>query len=387
MTVWGLSIKYYFCIMSGIYIHIPFCKRKCIYCDFYSVAVSEEKLDAYLDALVKEYRVRKAELGGSAVRTLYIGGGTPSLVPAENLGGLLHGLCDVAELEEVTIEVNPDDVTPVYARALAEIGVNRVSMGVQSFDDGQLAMLNRRHSGAQAAEAVATLRQAGFSNISIDLIYGIPGQTLESWAQTVGKAVALDVPHISAYSLTYEEGTRLTRMRDAGKLQECSDEQTVAMFDLLGRVLTEAGYEQYEISNFAKPGMYSRHNSSYWNFTPYIGLGASAHSFDGRMRRYNPSDLRGYMAAVGERGYAYEEEQETADELYNEWVMTRLRTVWGLDLANLRSRFGNRRADYAEKVLARFVDSEDVAIENGVARLTHRGIMVSDMIFRDLFLV
>lgn len=373
--------------MSGIYIHIPFCKRKCIYCDFYSVAVSEEKLDAYLDALVKEYRVRKAELGGSAVRTLYIGGGTPSLVPAEKLGGLLHGLCDVAKLEEVTIEVNPDDVTPVYARALAEIGVNRVSMGVQSFDDGQLAMLNRRHSGAQAAEAVATLRQAGFSNISIDLIYGIPGQTLESWAQTVGKAVALDVPHISAYSLTYEEGTRLTRMRDAGKLQECSDEQTVAMFDLLGRELTEAGYEQYEISNFAKPGMYSRHNSSYWNFTPYIGLGASAHSFDGRMRRYNPSDLRSYMAAVGERGYAYEEEQETADELYNEWVMTRLRTVWGLDLANLRSRFGNRRADYAEKVLARFVDSEDVAIENGVTRLTHRGIMVSDMIFRDLFLV
>ena len=193
--------------MSGIYIHIPFCKRKCIYCDFYSVAVSEEKLDAYLDALVKEYRVRKAELGGSAVRTLYIGGGTPSLVPTEKLGGLLHGLCDVAELEEVTIEVNPDDVTPVYARALAEIGVNRVSMGVQSFDDGQLAMLNRRHSGAQAAEAVATLRQAGFCNISIDLIYGIPGQTPESWAQTVGKAVALDVPHISAYSLIVEEGT------------------------------------------------------------------------------------------------------------------------------------------------------------------------------------
>ena len=290
--------------MAGLYIHIPFCKRKCIYCDFYSIAGSPDLMGGYAGALIDEFDNRKDELGGERISTVYLGGGTPSLMPAGLLSKIVSHI-GLDGVEEATIEVNPDDVAMEYVKELADMGFNRVSMGVQSFIDSELRLLNRRHDAKGARNAVDILKRCGIQNISIDLIYGIPGQTLQSWRESIDAALSLDVPHISAYNLTYEEGTRLTMMRDKGRIKEVGDELCVDMFDALSGLLSDAGYEQYEISNFSKPGMYSRHNSSYWNFTPYLGLGASAHSFDGRKRRYNPSNLREYVKLIKEKGYAY----------------------------------------------------------------------------------
>lgn len=288
---------------------------------------------------------------------------------------------------EVTVEVNPDDVTPDFVDGLKRAGVNRVSMGVQSFCDEELEFLRRRHNAAQAKAAVATLRDGGIANVSIDLIYGIPGQSVESWTKSLEEAVALNTPHVSAYSLTYEEGTRLTRMRDRGDFSELDDDLTVALFEQLAATLYDAGYEQYEISNFAKPGWHSRHNSAYWDFTPYLGLGASAHSFDGKVRRYNPSSLKEYLEKVDAAGVAYEEECETADQLYDEWVMTRLRTREGMCLDDLEKRFGKKRRQYAAQVVDRHITDGCLVREGSVVRLTRHGVMLSDMVFRDLFIV
>ena len=375
--------------MAGIYIHIPFCKRKCSYCDFYSVA-NTRLADEYVSALVRELHIRAAEIDFDCVTTIYIGGGTPSVLTLAQMHKLMQGLrekVNFANVREVTIEVNPDDVTSAMAVALRRLGFNRVSIGVQSFDDVELALIGRRHDARKAVEAVEILRNAGFENISIDLIYGIPGQSLESFSRSVDAALNLRVCHISAYCMTYEEGTRLTRMRDAGKLVEVDDETCVAMYQLLVDRLKAAGYEHYEISNFALPGFRSRHNCGYWNFTPYLGLGASAHSFDGRLRRCNPASLREYLQKINDVGFAYDVESETTEQLYNEWIMTRLRTADGLDLLNVGTRWGAKMEKHTRSVLSGFEKEGLVRLNADVASLTDRGVMLSDMIFRELFVV
>ncbi len=373
--------------MAGIYVHIPFCKKKCIYCDFYSVKDVPSLVEEYVQALKKEYAMRKCELSGAAVRSVYFGGGTPSVLPVSMLRDVLSGMDDIADDAEMTVEVNPDDVDTFYAEALRAIGINRVSIGVQSFSDSELAFLNRRHDAKQAIQAVDVLRKAGFENISIDLIYGIPCQSLESWRRTLNVAVDIAPPHLSTYCLTYEEGTRLTRMRDRGEFAVCDDDLCVAQFELLAEVLSQNGYEQYEISNFAKRGRESVHNSAYWDFTPYLGLGASAHSFDGTVRRSNPANIRQYLHDISMGNISAIAERETLDQLYNEWIMTRLRTKRGMDLAELEGRFGGEKRKYAAAQIARHVDNGCVIAEGCTLRLTRKGIMVSDMIFRDLFVV
>ena len=373
--------------MAGIYIHIPYCKSKCIYCDFFSVGMVNPDFSRYIDCVIREFQYRKGELGGEDIKTLYIGGGTPSLIPVMLIDKISKAFEPLGTIEEFTIEVNPDDVTEEYADSLSRTSVNRVSMGVQSFDDEELRLLGRRHNSKGAVDAVDRLKKSGFSNISIDLIYGIPGQSLESWRKSVDMAIAMDVPHISAYGLTYEDGTRLMQMLKKGVIREAADEVYVEMFEVLCSKLREAGYEHYEISNFARPGMHSRHNSAYWDFTPYIGLGPSAHSFDGKLRRYNPVGIRKYIDSIEEKGYAYSVDGETDDELYNEWVMTRLRTSSGLDLADLRERFGDKYYKSALPVVERYRDEGCVAFDGDKVTLTEAGMLVSDMIFRDLFMV
>ena len=372
--------------MAGIYIHIPFCSRKCIYCDFYSIALRADTVDNYLKAVGREYLSRIDELSGESVSTLYVGGGTPSLLTVAQLQTLMAPI-ETSSVAEATIEVNPDDVTSAMAVALRRLGFNRVSMGIQSFDDVELALIGRRHDARKAVEAVEILRNAGFENISIDLIYGIPGQSLESFSRSVNAALNLRVCHISAYCMTYEEGTRLTRMRDAGKLVEVDDETCVAMYQLLVDRLKAAGYEHYEISNFALPGCRSRHNCGYWNFTPYLGLGASAHSFDGRLRRCNPASLREYLQKINDVGFAYDVESETTEQLYNEWIMTRLRTADGLDLLDVGTRWGAKMEKHTRSVLSGFEKEGLVRLNADVASLTDRGVMLSDMVFRELFVV
>lgn len=373
--------------MAGIYVHVPYCKRKCVYCDFYSTPAMGD-VEAYIDCVVRECAARrKAVLGTERVNTLYVGGGTPSLLSPGQMHRLLDGLrrcTDLSGVEELTVEVNPDDVTDELMSYFASEGVNRVSMGVQSFVDSELEFMGRRHNAAEALEALAAMRRAGIRNVSIDLIYGVPGQTMQSWQHSVEQAIATGAQHISAYSLSYEPGTRLWVMRRQGRVSETDDEVCVAMYCHLASALKAAGYEHYEISNFAKPGFRSRHNSAYWNFTPYLGLGAAAHSYDGTSRSYNPSSIKQYLAAVSERDTAAVAEQLQQWERYDEEVMLRLRTADGLDASRLERKFGAEAARQFRKKAQRHIAQGLLQCHDGTYSLTESGVMMADAVIRDL---
>ncbi len=374
--------------MAGVYVHIPFCASRCSYCDFFSTLQLADAGTSYVEAVVAEARLRRGELCDAQVKTLYLGGGTPSQLPLPLLSRLIDGLresLDLSDVEEFTVEANPDDVTPEWCRGVAALGVNRVSMGVQSFEDPILRLIGRRHTARQAMDAVANLRAAGINNISIDLIFGLPGQTVASWTASVEQAIALKPQHISAYGLTYEEGTRLWRQRERGEVVEVPEEQCLEMYRILVDELQAAGYEHYEISNFALPDYHSRHNSSYWDDTPYLGLGAAAHSYDGKVRRWNPHDLRQYMDKVLAGELACELEELSRSERYDERVMLGLRTALGVDAEWLRMDFGDEAWRYFIREAARHVEAGNLRVtEDGRYVLTRDGIMLSDSIIRDL---
>ncbi len=372
--------------MAGVYVHIPFCKRKCIYCDFYSIA-SLRFCDKYVRAIGSEAQMRQHEIAGMPIKTLYVGGGTPSVLSMEQLEIMIAGLqnvLDLSQIEEFTIEVNPDDVTCELAEKLLQLGVNRVSMGVQSFVDEELVFLNRRHDAKRAEKAYNDLQLAGFDNISIDLIYGIPGQTIDTWKYTLDRALSLQARHVSCYNLSYEEGTMLYKLRDAGKVTECDDNTCIEMYDMLVDMLGNARYEHYEISNFAMPGFYSRHNSGYWDKTPYLGLGASAHGYDGNVRRYNPDSVKSYIESIENGIVAYESEQESINEKYDEDVMLRLRTSRGVDSEWLGLMYGKEYRDYFENAIKGFVESGLVIRDGNRYRFSRNGVMLSDMVMREL---
>ena len=375
--------------MAGIYIHIPFCKRRCSYCDFYSV-VNTAYADRYVDAIIGELSIRKNEISLDDVRTIYIGGGTPSVLTADQLGLLLAGIkkmVDFNRVLEVTIEVNPDDVTEEYIYNVKQCGVNRVSIGIQSFVDSELKAVNRRHNAKGAVEAVARIKRAGIDNISIDLIYGLPEQTIDTWRHSIDCAIGLGVNHISAYCLSYEEGTALTKLRDMGKIRE-ADDMCVMMYDELCSRLSTAGYDHYEISNFALPEMYSKHNSSYWNGSLYLGLGAAAHSYDGMVRRYNPQNIKQYLDDIEQGIAAFEEEQELWWQRYNETVMVRLRTRWGVSLSEITREYGDAMAKRFAEISQQFVSSSMMERDgDDIYRLTRGGVMMSDAIIRELMYV
>ncbi|MBR5672889.1 MAG: radical SAM family heme chaperone HemW [Muribaculaceae bacterium] len=374
--------------MAGVYVHIPFCASRCSYCDFFSTLELKDAGFSYVEAVIAEAALRRGELGGEPVRTLYLGGGTPSQLPLPLLSQLVDGLrkaLDLTHVEEFTIEANPDDVTPEWSAALPSMGVNRVSMGVQTFEDDILRLIGRRHTAAQVVQAITNLRSAGISNISIDLIYGLPGQTLASWIHTVEQAIALRPQHVSAYGLTYEEGTRLWRQRERGEVAEVPEEVCVEMYRELVERLQEASFEHYEISNFALPGYHSRHNSSYWDETPYLGLGAAAHSYDGSIRRSNPCDLHQYIARIQAGEPACEQEEMTSYERYDERVMLGLRTAAGIDAERLREDYGEEVWSHFLREIQRHLDAGHVRLA-GKSRyvLTADGILLSDSVIRDL---
>lgn len=313
--------------VAGLYVHIPFCRAKCAYCDFYSGPLRGFSPEEYVAALQRELDARRGEVGEFA--TVYIGGGTPSTMPP----ALLAPFLELAPGER-TVEVNPEDVTPGFARELRAAGANRVSMGVQSLVDSELAAIGRRHTAARAVEAFETLRNAGFDNISLDLIYGLPGQTADTWKRSLHGLLDLAPEHLSAYLLSYEPGTLLHTRLAAGRIAEAPEELVDEMYTLLCDSTRSAGMEHYEISNFARPGLHARHNSSYWDMTPYIGLGPGAHSFDGKVRRANPASLKEYMAAPTS---AFVTEEENDNERHNDLVMTALRTARGIDPSALNT--------------------------------------------------
>lgn len=389
--------------MSGVYVHVPFCRRRCIYCDFYTVGERLAVWGDYVSAVLVEARERLHPSMSAGIDTIYIGGGTPSLLPEAEFRRLAEGLLELTgNVTEFTVEVNPDDVTPGLVSVWRESGVNRVSMGVQSLVDAELHAIGRRHDGRRARESYEVLSR-GFDNVSLDLMFGLPRQTLESLRKSVEGIIAMSPEHVSVYSLMYEERTALTRLRDEGRIAEQSEQASADMFRMLSEMLAGAGYEQYEISNYAKPGFQSRHNSAYWQGTPYIGLGPGAHSYDGdRLRTANLPDLRAYLNYWGKGVGILPAESETLgdDELREEMIMTRLRTRDGLDLTEFRRRFGESATRRLLRDSHRWLadglltlvlpDSSLSAIPNqfpteGRLALTRDGIMISDEIFASLF--
>lgn len=369
--------------VAGIYIHVPFCQGRCIYCDFYSTTEGEEWKSRYVDALLAELRMRRDELFLARVHSIYIGGGTPSQLPARALSGILNEVCRLYPVDsdaEVTVEANPDDVTPEWLAALSHTPVNRLSMGVQSFDDALLRLIRRRHTAQQAVRAVEQAARHGISNVSIDLIYGLPTQTMEQWQADVRQALALDVQHLSAYSLSYEEGTPLWRMLEQGRIEEADEELSLCMYEHLIDSTRAAGFTHYEISNFCRPGRHSQHNSAYWHGVPYLGFGPGAHSYDGmRTRRWNLSDLKGYVQAAGSMP-PHQSEVLTDDELYDETVMTRLRTSEGLSLDLLTAAYRAYCMAQAEPHLR----AGRLEQAGSTIRLTRQGIFTSNDIISDL---
>lgn len=367
---------------GGIYIHVPFCQKRCIYCDFYSTTLGVEWKRLYVSALRREMLLRRSEIDFTRVPSLYIGGGTPSQLPESLLLEMFQAITECfmfTEDAEITIEVNPDDVTPHLIDALHQTPVNRISMGVQTFSDKQLKFLNRRHTSAQALQAVRLFREANYNNISLDLIYGLPGQTFKEWKHDVDMVVELGVPHLSAYALSYEEGTVLHNMLEEGLVAEAPDELSWQMYDYLMDKTTDAGMEHYEISNFAVSGKFAKHNSRYWNGSPYLGLGPGAHSYDGEnIRRSNNTSLKEYVQATED--VPHQIEILTPQERYDETVMTRLRTFSGLPLDILTAE---QRA-YCLQMAEPHIHNGNLVREDDVLRLSKRGIFVSNSVISDL---
>lgn len=374
--------------MAGLYVHIPFCESRCYYCDFYSSTFKGNR-EALLSAIQKELMDRKAYLKNEPVRTLYFGGGTPSQLTIEELDKLLQTIFRQydCQIEELTLEANPEDLSRDYLTALKQLGVNRLSIGIQSFDDADLKRMNRRHTAQTAIDMVQLAQQVGFDNISIDLIYGLPDQTLEGWERNLQQAITLNVQHISAYSLTFEEGSMLTKMKARGEVKEVDEEVSLKMFQTLRKVLSAAGYLPYEISNFSRVGYESKHNSSYWNYVPYLGVGPSAHSFDGTSRRWNVANSRLYIQSLQEGNPYYE--METLDEStrYNEYVMTSLRKSVGIRKEMVRDLFGDSYYAYFRKMTEPFLSDGNLRENQDNIYLSENGIFISDYIIESLLWV
>ena len=373
--------------MAGIYIHVPFCAKRCAYCDFYT-QTNHNLINEYVDAVCKEIELRKDYLHNEPIKTIYFGGGTPSQLSPEQIEKIMAQLgrfYDLSACEEVTLEANPDDLTDEFlSRLLALVPINRISMGVQSFNDDDLRFLNRRHSAQQAKEAVALCRKHGITNISIDLIYGLPDQTIEKWERNIQEAIALGTPHLSAYHLIYEEGTPLYKLWEKGKVKQADEELSVEMFKMLIDELEKAGIEQYEISNFAKDGAYSKHNTSYWQATPYLGLGPSAHSFDGTNREWNVASIKQYVESIQANTVNREIEELDTRTRYNDYILTGLRTKWGIELNFIASNFGADYLSYCLEQAEPFLKEGLLVRDNNTVKLSREGIFISDGIMSDL---
>lgn len=358
--------------MAGLYVHIPFCKKRCNYCDFFSTTLLEHRKE-YVQAVLNEIAKRKDETNDT-IRTVYLGGGTPSTLEIDDISRILDAI-DLTKTEEITMELNPGDATSDYLRSLRSIGINRLSIGIQSFQDTLLQIAGRRHTAQQAIDAVRMAQEAKFENISIDLMYALPTQSMNEWKEDIETALHLDVQHISSYGLIYEHGTALTQRVQAGELKAIDEEEENAMYDYLCQRLKEAGFMHYEVSNFARPGYESKHNNSYWDGTPYIGIGAGAHSYVNDVRSWNPNDLSAYIHGIQTNTLVREKETLTETDLYNERIMLGLRTSRGVARTYIK---GDVCAHIKAELLQETEDGRIVA--------TQKGLHILNRIIEDLML-
>ena len=373
--------------MAGIYLHIPFCRQACYYCDFH-FSVDQEKKQQLVEAIARELELQQAYLGQEIVNTVYFGGGTPSLLDEAQLDTLFHTIrknFTVAPDAEVTVEANPDDLTREKLQHFKDAGVNRLSIGIQSFDDAVLQFLNRAHDSQAAVRCVEQAQQTGISNISIDLIYAIPGQDDAAWLSNINRALKLNPGHISSYSLTIEQKTVFGRWAEKGKLKAVDDELAAVQLEMLVETLGQHHYEQYEVSNFARPGYRSRHNSSYWQQQKYLGVGPSAHSYDGVSRQYNLSNNHLYLKALDEGKIPFTREALTREDQINDYLLTTLRTAWGADLTWLKNSL-------SYDIMTLHGPYVTILLEKGLAVMQHErlvltkpGKLLADKISSDLF--
>lgn len=375
--------------MAGIYIHIPFCRQKCYYCDFYKT-VNTNQTDTFISTLEKETVLRKSYISEEKVKTIYFGGGTPSVLTEKQLSAVfkfLHEYFSVVPDAEITFEANPDDLTKEYLQMLKNTGINRLSIGIQSFHNEHLKKMNRRHNAEQAIKSIEIAASVGFSNLSADLIYGLPGLTLQEWESSLQQIFRLPVVHLSAYHLTYHQGTPFYTWLKKGTLRELSENESIEQFNLLIDEAEKAGFEQYEISNFARNEQYSKHNSAYWSGEKYLGLGPSAHSFNGDSRRWNIAHLDRYIHGIENNTTWFEEELLSENERFNEYILTRLRTKWGISVQEIAKRFGLKYARLVEKEAAKYLLSEKMKEQNGIFTLTRKGLFVSDDLMTDFMII
>lgn len=375
--------------MAGIYIHIPFCRQKCYYCDFYKT-VNTSLTEKYLSGLKQEAKLRKNYLQNEIVETIYFGGGTPSVLTANELESILNHISENYQLSnqvETTFEANPDDLTPDYLNAIKSAGINRLSIGIQAFQDVHLKKMNRRHNAEQAEEVVKNAVKTGINNISVDLIYGLPDLTERQWSESLERVFNLPVQHLSAYHLTYHEGTAFYTWLKKGTLKELSENESVNQFNILLDSAEKAGFEQYEISNFARDEQYSKHNTAYWLGKKYLGLGPSAHSYDQNTRRWNVSHVERYIHGVETGEEYFEEEKLNVKEHFNEHILTRIRTKWGVSLSFVNQKFGETYHQYLLQQIAKHQKSGFVILKDQTITLSREGLFVSDEIMSDLMII
>ena len=378
--------------MAGIYIHIPFCNSKCAYCGFYSIASQKQKT-AFLEALHTEIKLRTDYLKGEEIGTVYFGGGTPSILSVEEIKGILECVFRHYKVNpdaEITLEANPDTLSREYLQGLRKLGINRLSIGIQSFFDDDLKYLSRRHDATHAKQCIGWAKQAGFENLTLDLIYGLPTATAEKWNQNLDLFFETQAQHFSAYALTVEPNTILAKQIATGKLQPVTDDDAVRDYEILCQRAKENGFLHYEISNFAKPGFRSKHNCSYWNRTPYAGFGPSAHSFDGVSRQWNVSNLTQYIVetrfiASHDSPNLFEKEFLTPEERYDEYVMTSLRTMWGCDLKYMEREMGKRFSDFCLKQAQKPLSQGLLTQTNEFLYLTDAQMLFADSVAEALF--
>jgi oxygen-independent coproporphyrinogen-3 oxidase len=374
--------------LAGLYIHIPFCKNACHYCDFH-FSISLGQLSAMMNAIKKEISSRKDFLGGESLDTIYLGGGTPSILSADQLKSLFRIIMENYEImkdPEITIEANPDDMEPAYLEDLLKIGINRLSIGIQSFHEDDLRFMNRRHGRKQSHNCLEIARKAGFENVNIDLIYGVPGLTMEKWNKNLDIAISYLPVHIAAYHLTYEKGTVLDYRRIKNRFMIKDEKDSQDHYNLLVDKLQQSGYQHYEISNFAQPGYISRHNSAYWNDKKYLGAGPSAHSFNRRVRRWNIAKNTSYINFVKQGSVYHEQEELDNNTRFNEYLMTSLRTMWGIDLEYILQAFGHSYKEHCLLQAKSFLQSGKMNRNANKLVLSKEGMFIADHIIEAMFL-
>ena len=375
--------------MAGIYIHIPYCKKKCIYCDFYFKINADDMRDM-ISCIKKELISRKKYVKNNLIKTIYFGGGTPSILTKEDIKTTLNTIYDnykVSKKVEITLEANPDDLSEEKLTDFLNIGINRLSIGVQSFNDEDLIFLNRSHFSEDAINSIKMAQEKGYKNISVDLIYGLPKQSLKDWEDNLNLLFSLNIQHFSAYMLTLEKKTRLFEYVKKNKVKMLDDIKIISQYNSLLNIVKENNFVQYEISNFAKNNIFSKHNTSYWQNKIFLGIGPSAHSFNYTSRRWNIASNKKYIQKLNSNNIYFEEEILTVNQQYNEYILTNLRTMWGININLIKSKFGGKFSSHAKKMIQKWCEKKYIKENKEHIILTDKGSVFADKIISDLFFI